>query len=86
MEALGLIENMSGLRCPYCGKTIDLFKTDGGAVTAKRAGLSLLGSLPLEPDIVLEGDKGSIAWMDNNDLPYTRSFNKIVDTVADLTK
>ncbi|MFB0521946.1 MAG: P-loop NTPase [Desulfatiglandales bacterium] len=86
MEVLGLIENMSGLRCPYCGKTIDLFKTDGGAVTAKRAGLSLLGSLPLEPEIVLEGDKGSIAWMDNNDLPYTRSFNKIVDTVADLTK
>jgi Mrp family chromosome partitioning ATPase len=48
MEILGLVENMSGLTCPYCGKTIDLFKTDGGMITAKKAGLTLLGSLPLE--------------------------------------
>jgi len=86
MEVLGLIENMSGLLCPYCGKTIDLFKTDGGMITAKKAGLTLLGSLPLEPDIVLEGDNGSVAWMDNKDMPYTKSFSEIVDRVADLTK
>jgi ATP-binding protein involved in chromosome partitioning len=86
MQILGLIENMSGLRCPHCGKTIDLFKTDGGMITAKKAGLTLLGSLPLEPDIVLEGDNGSVAWMDKEDMPYTKSFNNIVDKVADLTK
>ena len=86
MEILGLIENMSGLRCPHCGKTIDLFKTDGGAITAKKAGLKLLGSLPLEPDIVLEGDSGSMGWMDRKDLPYTKMFNEIVDNVANLSK
>jgi ATP-binding protein involved in chromosome partitioning len=86
MRVLGLIENMSGLRCPHCGKTIDLFKTNGGALTAKKAGLPLLGSLPLEPDIVLEGDNGTVNWMEKKDLPYTASFAKIVDTVADLTK
>jgi len=86
MEILGLIENMSGLKCPHCGKTIDLFKTDGGAVTAKKAGLKLLGSLPLEPDIVNEGDSGSMAWMDKKDMPYTKMFNEIVDNVANLSK
>ncbi len=86
MKILGLVENMSGLKCPYCGKTIDLFKTDGGMITAKKAGLTLLGSLPLEPDIVLEGDNGSVAWMDKKDMPYTKSFSEIVDRVADLTK
>ncbi len=86
MEILGLIENMSGLRCPHCGKTIDLFKTDGGIITAKKAGLKLLGSLPLEPDIVLEGDSGSMAWMDKKDLPYTKMFSEIVDNVANLSK
>jgi Mrp family chromosome partitioning ATPase len=85
MNIIGLVENMSGLTCPYCGKTIDLFKTDGGMITAKKAGLTLLGSLPLEPEIVSEGDIGSVAWMDNKDMPYTISFNKIVDMVADLT-
>ena len=86
MEILGLIENMSGLKCPYCGKTIDLFKTDGGMITAKKAGLTLLGSLPLEPAIVSEGDIGSVAWMDKEDMPYTKSFSKIVDRVADFTR
>jgi len=86
MGVLGLIENMSGLQCPHCGKNIDLFKTDGGAVTAKKAGLRLLGSLPLEPEIVLEGDNGSIAWMDKKDLPYAKGFTTIVDEVANLTK
>jgi len=86
MRVLGLVENMSGLRCPHCGKTIDLFKTNGGMLTAKKAGLTLLGSLPLEPDIVMEGDDGTIEWMDKKDLPYTIKFTKIVDRVADLTK
>jgi len=86
MNIIGLIENMSGLTCPYCGKTIDLFKTDGGIITAKKAGLTLLGSLPLEPEIVIEGDIGSVAWMDKEDMPYTKSFSKIVDMVADFTK
>jgi Mrp family chromosome partitioning ATPase len=86
MQILGLVENMSGLTCPYCGKTIDLFKTNGGMLTAKKAGLTLLGSLPLEPEIVTEGDIGSVAWMDNTDMPYTKSFATIVDTVADFTR
>jgi Mrp family chromosome partitioning ATPase len=86
MQILGLVENMSGLTCPFCGKTIDLFKTNGGMLTAKKAGLTLLGSLPLEPEIVSAGDTGSVAWMDNADMPYTKSFSSIVDTVADFTK
>ena len=85
MDILGLIENGSGLTCPHCGETIDLYKTNGGAVTAQKANLRLLGSLPLEPAIVLAGDSGSVAWMDQEDLPYAQSFNKIVDVVAGLT-
>ena len=85
MEILGLVENMSGLVCPYCGKTIDIFKSNGGVVTAKKAGLRLLGSLPLEPDIVQEGDNGTVEWMDNEKLPYTQGFNKIIDEVISIT-
>jgi ATP-binding protein involved in chromosome partitioning len=86
MDILGLVENGSGLTCPHCGKTIDLYKTNGGMLTAKKAGLRLLGSLPLEPDIVTEGDNGTVEWMDKKDMPYTIGFNKIIDMVAELTK
>ena len=34
-NVVGIVENMSGLECPNCGKNIDLFKT-GGAPAAER--------------------------------------------------
>ena len=86
MEILGLVENMSGLTCPHCGKTIDLFKTHGGMLTAKKEGLRLLGTLPLEPQVVMNGDSGSMGILDDNNLPITREFNKMVDEIVQLTR
>ena len=86
MEILGLVENMSGLTCPHCGKTIDLFKTHGGMLTAKKEGLRLLGTLPLEPRVVTNGDSGSMGILDDNNLPITREFNKMVDEIVRLTQ
>jgi len=34
IPVLGVIENMSGLKCPHCGKNIDLFKSGGGEKAA----------------------------------------------------
>ena len=86
MEILGLVENMSGLVCPHCGKSIDLFKTHGGMLTAKKEGLRLLGTLPLEPQVVINGDAGSMGVLDDLTLPITQEFNKIVDIIVQLTK
>jgi len=85
MEILGLVENMSGLRCPYCGKVIDVFKTRGGTVTAKKENLRLLATLPLELEVVKEGDAGDISLLDNEELLITREFNKMVDEIVKLT-
>lgn len=86
MEILGLVENMSGLKCPHCGKTIDIFKTQGGILTAKKERLRLLGSLPFEPAVVSMGDLGSMRLLDDNEILITREFNKIVDEVIKFTK
>jgi len=86
MQILGLVENMSGLVCPHCGKSIDIFKTKGGMLTAKQEGLRLLGTLPLEPQVVSSGDTGDMGILDHPDLAITREFNKIVDAVVELSK
>ncbi|MGV7223378.1 MAG: P-loop NTPase [Nitrospinales bacterium] len=85
IEILGLVENMSGLKCPYCGKIIEVFKTLGGKVTAQREGLRLLGMLPLELEVVKEGDAGDISLLDNNALLITQEFNKMVAEIVKLT-
>jgi ATP-binding protein involved in chromosome partitioning len=86
MEILGIVENMSGLKCPYCGEMIDVFKTRGGMLTAKREGLRILGILPLEPEVVSNGDKGSMSLLDNDKSAITQEFNKIVDMVVKVTE
>ncbi|MGB5746886.1 MAG: Mrp/NBP35 family ATP-binding protein [Desulfobacterales bacterium] len=85
MEILGLVENMSGLKCPYCGEIIDVFKTQGGAVTAKRENLRLLATLPLEVEVVKEGDAGDLGFLDNHELLIAREFIKMVDEIVKLT-
>ena len=86
MEILGMVENMSGLKCPYCGKIIDIFKTQGGMLTAKKQNLRLLGTLPMEPEIVKRGDEGDLSLLDNPELLITREFNRIVDEIVKITE
>jgi Mrp family chromosome partitioning ATPase len=86
MKILGLVENMSGLRCPYCGKTIDVFKTHGGVRTAAKENLRLLATLPFEPEVVKEGDAGDISLLYNDELPITQEFDKMVDEILKLTE
>jgi hypothetical protein len=61
---LGIIENMSGLRCPHCGEMIEIFKRGGGARASKELGLDFLGEIPIDPEIVRLGDMG---------VPFVRS-------------
>ena len=86
MEILGLVENMSGLKCPYCGKIIDVFKRRGGEFTAAKENLQLLATLPLELEVVKEGDAGDISLLSNNELEITQEFNKMVDEIVKLTE
>jgi ATP-binding protein involved in chromosome partitioning len=65
---------------------IDLFKTGGGMITAKQENVRLLGSLPLEPAVVQNGDAGNMALLDNEDLPFTRAFVEIVDKIIETHK
>ena len=76
---------MSGLKCPHCGKIIDIFKTQGGQRTAEKEHLRLLATLPFEPEVVNEGDAGDISLLDNDSLSITQEFNKMVDEIERLT-
>lgn len=58
VEIAGIVENMSGLTCPHCGQRIELFKSGGGQRLAQEAGVPLLGTIPIDPDVVQRGDQG----------------------------
>jgi ATP-binding protein involved in chromosome partitioning len=86
MRILGMVENMSGMHCPHCGKKIELFGTRGGEFLARKENLAFLGRLPLEPEIVRQGDAGNVSGLDSDHLPFNKAFNAVVDQVIHLTK
>ena len=52
LRVLGLIENMSGYVCPCCGEISNVFSTKGGEEMARREGLTFLGALPVDTELV----------------------------------
>ena len=58
VPVLGIVENMSGLRCPHCGKMIEIFKVGGGERAAKELGVPFLGRVPMDPRVVELSDEG----------------------------
>jgi ATP-binding protein involved in chromosome partitioning len=81
LRIYGIIENMSGLECPHCGKTIDLFKTGGGEKTARDLAVPFLGRIPIDPGIVQLADEGKPFVTHDPDSAAAKAFSEIVDRI-----
>jgi len=85
MDILGLVENMSGLQCPHCNEVIDLFRSKGAALLAGTEHVDLLGTLPIDPEVVRLGDQGALKTLDMQSSRFAQAFNGIVDAVLQKT-
>jgi len=75
---LGLIENMSMVVCPDCGREIEVFGESHAAEVAAEMGTALLGRLPLNAEIATLADAGRLA-----DYAATE-FEPVVDRLLDV--
>ena len=81
LEILGLVENMGPFACPCCGKTIELFKSQGGRLTAENMGLTFLGSLPFDPQVVKMCDEGTPIATHATDTPFVQALDNVVQAI-----
>jgi Mrp family chromosome partitioning ATPase len=81
MEVVGVVENMSGLICPHCQKTIELFKTGGGEKTAADFKVRFLGRIPMDPRVVLGGDDGKPYLTSASESPAIEAFARVIKGV-----
>ncbi len=63
---LGLVENMSWLECPDCGKRIDLYGESHAAEIAANYHLPLLAQIPIQPALAAKCDAGDIESYEGN--------------------
>ena len=61
---LGMVENMSYLLCPDCGKRISVFGESKAEAVAQKYGVALLGQIPVDPAIASACDAGEIETLD----------------------
>jgi len=65
---LGLVENMSYLLCPDCGKKIEVFGPSMAEKVAVANGIKLLEKLPLDPVLAEKADKGQLEEIDGTQM------------------
>ncbi|HDM23681.1 ATP-binding protein [archaeon] len=83
---LGIIENMSYFTCPKCGERHYIFGKGGGESLSKATGVTMLGSIPLDPEASEMADKGLSFLTEMKESEIAKEFNKIVDKVLEKIK
>ena len=68
IPVLGLVENMSYVKCPDCGKEIHIFGESHIAEVAERFGYPVLARIPMDPALAALVDAGKIESLQDNPL------------------
>ena len=66
IPVLGLVENLSYVKCPDCGKEIKVFGDSHIEEVAESFGYDLLARIPMDPKLSALVDRGMIELMENN--------------------
>ena len=84
LPILGVLENMSGFICPNCGQKTDVFKSGGGEIMARQMGVSFLGRVPIDPQIVQSCDLGKPFVYYYNQNPTAKVFRNVSGPILEL--
>jgi ATP-binding protein involved in chromosome partitioning len=74
---------MSHFTCPHCHQEIDIFSKGGAERTAKQFNIPFLGSIELDPEIRLGGDRGLPVALLGEDSPKAKDFYAVARGVAE---
>ena len=72
---LGIVENMSYIECPDCGRKISVFGESGVDALALEYGIPNVAKIPIDSELTKAADTGNIENFQNNYL--SDFFDKI---------
>ena len=64
IPVLALVENMSGFRCPDCGKVHNIFGESHIDEIAEKYGIPVTAKIPMDPSVAAKCDAGDIEYCD----------------------
>jgi Mrp family chromosome partitioning ATPase len=84
LPILGIIENMSGFVCPHCGEASNIFKTGGGEGMAHGMDVPFLGSIPIDPSVVMACDDGKPFVDAYSETETAKAFDHVIQPLLEL--
>jgi len=82
LPIIGVVENMSGFVCPHCNEKIEIFSSGGGKKMAQEEGVPFLGSIPIDPKVSADSDKGAPFIISHKDSSAAKAFMEIVSKIV----
>jgi ATP-binding protein involved in chromosome partitioning len=82
VPVIGIVENMSAYTDPATGARLELFSSGGGRRLADELGVPLLGSVPLQPGLAEEADRGRPALVAAAQSPAAHALKDVAETLA----
>ncbi|MEO9319458.1 MAG: Mrp/NBP35 family ATP-binding protein [Nitrososphaera sp.] len=79
---IGVVENMSYLKCPNCDEQIYLFGKGGGRRISEEFNVPFIGEIPLHPQISLGSDTGKPAVLSEPESTQAQAFSKAAKAIA----
>ncbi|MEM0199023.1 MAG: Mrp/NBP35 family ATP-binding protein [Desulfurococcaceae archaeon] len=86
VKLLGIVENMSYFKCPYCGKVSWVMGSTGAEKLAAKYGTIVLGKIPLDPEINDYVDKGVPYILARREGEAAKSILDIADRLISLVE
>lgn len=82
---LGIVENMSSIKCSNCGHDVHLFKNNLDQV-AQSMDVEILTRIPIDESVATGCDSGIPVSIQHPDSEQGKSFSKLSARVVELTK
>ncbi|MHA1507760.1 MAG: Mrp/NBP35 family ATP-binding protein [Promethearchaeota archaeon] len=82
-HVIGIIENMSGFKCPHCSEYIDLYPPGGAEKASKDFDITFLGQIPFEVEVGQQGDQGLPFILKYPESASTKAFKAAVSKIRE---
>lgn len=78
INTIGIVENMSYVKCPDCGKQIRIFGSDDSKTQIEKTGVKVLAELPIDPELAKKVDSGEVEEYE------TDALDKVIERIEEI--
>lgn len=82
LPVIGAVSNMAGVVCPHCESEFHIYPDAGLPEALAALNISLLGQIPLAPELAQGSDGGVPVVVGAPDSPVAQAFAPLIDAVA----